>query len=124
MVRRNELEIALFRKPAGPDYDALHADFDENLDDCLALQDKILKLPAESLEDAAIQSAIGYYRADKMDTWGASKATEKLGKEFRMLHASILTAIVKAGGLDINLIGWGDMRRLCSMWGPGGKGRK
>lgn len=41
---------------------------------------------------------------------GTDKATVKLGK-FRMLHASILTAVAKAGGLDIDLIGWGDMRR-------------
>ena len=123
-VRRNEMDIALLRMPDGPDCDAANAAFDENLHDCLDLQDKILKLPAECLEDAAIQSAIGYYRADQMDSWGASEEIKELGKEFRMLHASILMAIVKAGGLDIDRIGWGDMRGLCAMWGPGGRGRK
>lgn len=117
------MDIALLGMPQGPDYDVAYAALNANLHDCLDIQDKIVKLPAECLEDAAIQAAIGYYRADTMDSSGASEATEELGKEFRMLHASILTAIVKAGGLEIDLIGWGDMGRLCARWAPKARAR-
>jgi hypothetical protein len=89
--------------------------------DCLALHDEILTLPAENLEDAAIQVTIGYYRADLLDSNVTPEEADQLSNEMLFLQASVLLAIVKAAGLDIDRLGWGDMRRLCVAHGSQGR---
>jgi hypothetical protein len=121
--RRNVMDARLIKMSEGPAYDTLEAAFARNLTACLALQDEILTLPAQTLEDAAIQVTIGYYRADHMNEYMDGDEIEELSKEFRALHASVLLAIVKAADLNIDRLGWGEMRKLCAAFVPGGRGR-
>jgi hypothetical protein len=116
--RRDAMDETLVRMAAGPEYDTLQEAFDQSLYDCLALQDEIATLPAENLEDAAIQVTIGYYRADLLDDRMTEEHAARLSKELRFLLASVLLAIVKAAGLDIDRLGWGEMRNLCAVHGP------
>jgi hypothetical protein len=119
--RRDAMDEALIEMAAGSERAALHEAFGKSLDDYLALQDEIATLPAENLEDAAIQVAIGYYRAEDLNSYTLPEELDGLSKELRFLQASVLLAIVKAAGLDIGRFGWGDMRRLCVAHGPRGR---
>jgi hypothetical protein len=119
--RHNVMDRALARMPPGPEHDALAVAFSQSLTDGLALQDEILALPAENLEDAAIQVTISYYRIEEMSSYTLPDEIEDLSKELRFLQASILLAIVKAAKLDIDSLGWGEMRRLCAKHGPQGR---
>ncbi len=122
-AKRNAMEETLMALPKGPEHDALYEAFGQNLDDCLAIQDQILTLPAESLEDAAVLAAIVFYRADLIDSFGgvAEDDAVVLSKELRGASASIVLAIVATAGLDIDRLGWGDMRRLCALRAPRGE---
>ncbi len=115
---RNRMDEALIRMPYGTAYDALHKRFEKNLDDLLALQDQIVGLPAETLEDAAIQTAVAYFLADGIYTESEEEAADN--KKLRAALASILLAVVSTAGLDIDELGSGCMRRLCAIHGPGG----
>jgi hypothetical protein len=120
--QRNEMECALLRMDEGPEYDALDLAFGDNFDQCLDIQDQIVLLSAQGLEDVAVQAAIAYYRAAMVDSaYQDPDDAEELGKDLRMLLASIFLAITKAADLDANQIGWGDMPRLCALWPAGGR---
>jgi hypothetical protein len=116
------MERALLRMDEGPEHDALDQAFGDNFDQCLNIQDQIVLLSAQGLEDAAVQAAIAYYRADGVDSaYQDPDDAEELGKDLRMLLASIFLAITKAADLDVNQIGWGDMGYLCALWPAGGR---
>jgi hypothetical protein len=119
--RRDDLDVALVDMPEGPARDAMEVEFEAMLGGCLDLHEQILALPAESLEDAAVQAAIGYYKAGDLAESVTSEAeAERAGKDLRQLSASILAAIVRAAGMDVDAIGWGDMRKQCALYAAGG----
>lgn len=115
---RNEMDEALIKMPYGAAYDALHEQFDKSLDDLLALQDRIVALPAETVEDAAIQTAVAYFLADGIYAESEEEAADN--RKLRAALASILLAVVSTAGLDIDKLGSGCMRRLCALHGPRG----
>jgi hypothetical protein len=110
--------FALVRMPSGPAREALDARLDELMADCLALQSEIVTLPAENLHDGAVQATVAFYRIDGLT--GFDKEDEADIRDLRALVASILLATVKAGGLDIDRLGWGEMRRMCGLRAPQG----
>jgi hypothetical protein len=59
-ARHAAMDEALLKLPAGPEHDAMKQAFDQALDDCLALQARMLALQAETLGDAAIQVTLCY----------------------------------------------------------------
>jgi hypothetical protein len=59
-------------------------------------------LPAQNLEEAAIQAAIAYYRADQnIYARQSDEEMEQLSKDLRMLLASIFLAVTKAADIGI-----------------------
>ncbi len=117
--RRTAMDAYLSNMPSGPAYNGLYADFDTNLGECFAIQDKIVFCPALTLEDAANQLAVAFGRVEWVD---AARATQdeldRTAKDLRGLIASVLLAVVQAGNLDIDRIGWGDLRHLCAVHAP------
>jgi hypothetical protein len=120
-ARHAAMDEALLKLPAGPEHDAMHKAFVQALDDCLALQARILALQAETLEDAAIQVTLCYYLADAMDPHPTEEEVSELSQQMRTALASIMLVVGKTGGADIDRFGWGDMRRLCDRHGPAGR---
>jgi hypothetical protein len=116
---RAQMDDALIEMPSGPDYDALHKRFDQNLDDCLAVQGEIVALPAETLEDAAVQATVAYYRLEGLTPYGEGDASDI--RDIRASLASIVLAIVKVSSLDIDQLGMGEMGGLCARYAPGGR---
>lgn len=110
--------VARVRMPGGPDQEALDAQLDQLMTDCLALQSEIVTLPAENLHDAAVQATVAFYRIDGLT--GFDEEDEADIRDVRALLTSILLATVKAADLDIDRLGWGEMRRLCAPCAPQG----
>jgi hypothetical protein len=122
-ARHAAMDKALVELPAGPEHDAMMEAFHQALDDCLALQARILGLQAETLEDAAIQVTICYYFTESMDPYATEAEVSELSRQMRTALASVMLTVSKAGGMDIDRFGWGDMRRLCDRHGPAGRAK-
>ncbi len=116
---RNQMENALVTMPAGVDYDVLNERLDANFEDCLAVQGEIAALPALSLNDVAIQCAIGFDLAICIDCVErpADGNTDMLVR----ILASILPVIANTADLDVDRLAWGDMGHLCAIYAPGGR---
>lgn len=121
---RNELDRAFLAAPEGPLEDAAYAAFDATLGPILGLYDPIRDLPAQTVEDAAVQATIAFYYADKIDgcTFDEDDVA-KIASDLLTLLSSVVLALVKVGDLDIDRLGWGDMRRLCALRSPNGEVR-
>jgi hypothetical protein len=121
-VRRNELEDIWLALPEGPEEDAANKAFDDTLYDILDLQDQVVELPAETLQDVAIQATISFYRAEKLHSCALSESKViELGKELCRLQVSILMVVVKTANLEIDRIGWGDMRSMHDVHSAAGR---
>ncbi len=116
---RHQMDCAALEMPSGPDHDALHERIDENLDDCIAIWDGIVALPAETLEDAAIQAAVAFIRTEGITTHSPEDASDV--RDIRASLTSIILAIVKASAIDIDQLGTGDMGHLCALYAPKGR---
>ncbi len=92
--------------------------FVQNLYDCLAVQDEIVAFPAETLEDAAVQATVAYYRVEGLTPDREEDASDI--RDIRALLASIILAIVKVSALDIDQLGMGEKAGLCARYTPGG----
>ncbi len=114
--RHLAMDEALVSMPDGPECDALQAAFDLVMRQSLAIHDKIVLLPAQNMEDASIQAVIAYYRADGINAYLEEDDLEQLSADIRMLLASILPVVTKTAKVDIDTLGWGEMRRLCEYW--------
>jgi hypothetical protein len=118
--RVNELDLAGLEAPKGPEEDAYWSALCDAHDQILHLHDEIACQPAQSVEDAAIQATIAFYSAGLI-TGSAEHDPEKisgLSDDLHGLLASIIQALVRVGGLDIDRLGSGDMRDLCDRRAP------
>ncbi len=115
-ARRHETDLAIGRMAGGPDKRAMEVAFDALLYECLAIQRRITGLQAQTLEDVAVQATIAFYIA------GQGDLDDDDAEDLCRVQASIVLAVVQIAGLDIDRLGWGDMRGLCAIRAPLGGG--
>jgi hypothetical protein len=105
---------------SGAEKDAMDADFFRTLDEIRDLRDQIAKLPAQTLDDAAVQSAIAFFIAEGLNEFMDGDEIAAASRSLRTVAASMLTALAKATDRKIDDVAEG-MGYLCSLYAPGGK---
>jgi hypothetical protein len=120
-MRENlRLDVAQVGLSSDTERDAMQADLDRSLDEILDLRDRIAKVAAETVEDAAVQSSIAYSVAEGLNEYMDAEEIAMTSRSLRTLMASMLTVLAKAAGKDIDDVAH-EMGHLCVLYAPGGE---
>lgn len=123
VMHRNRLDEAHLCAPPGPVQNAAYMAFDATLEPIFALYDEVRDLPAQTLEDATVKATIALYYADRLHGANLDDAGVKdVASDLLTLLSSIILEMVKVGGLDIDRLGWGEVRGICALHAPGAEG--